>query len=172
MITADFNQKLVHSSAFLKPFAIALTHDRDQAGDLFQETLYRALLYRDKYSPGTSLKAWLYTIMRNIFINNYRSKVRRKTVLDGAPGELVVSMKQPVVNNFAESNIGEKAIWKAVDELPGVFKTPFLMYLNGAKYQQIATSLKEPVGTVKSRIHFARKMLRQQLSRNEAYGLN
>src|SRR6185436_19903160 len=80
MSTVEFNQMLVNNAEFLKPFAITLTRDSEAAKDLFQETLYRALANKDKYSVGTNIKAWLYTIMRNIFINNYRRKVKQNTI--------------------------------------------------------------------------------------------
>jgi RNA polymerase sigma-70 factor (ECF subfamily) len=72
MSTIDFNQMLLNNAEFLKPFAVTLTRDNETAKDLYQETLFRALSNKDKYNAGTNIKAWLYTIMRNIFINNYR----------------------------------------------------------------------------------------------------
>ncbi|MEJ7682665.1 MAG: sigma-70 family RNA polymerase sigma factor [Segetibacter sp.] len=82
MSTIEFNQLLLTNAEFLRPFAITLTHDNETAKDLFQETLFRALANKEKYNVGTNIKAWLYTIMRNIFINNYRRKARQNTVLD------------------------------------------------------------------------------------------
>ncbi len=72
MTAADFNTMVVMHGDYLKPYAIALTHDHDDAKDLMQETMLKALLNKEKYQFGTNLKAWLYTIMRNTFINNYR----------------------------------------------------------------------------------------------------
>ena len=69
---------LLHNAEFLKPFAITLTRDSEEAKDLFQETLYRALANEDKYNIGTNIKAWLYTIMRNIFINSLPQKIKTK----------------------------------------------------------------------------------------------
>ena len=71
MSNIEFNQLLVNNAEFLKPFAITLTRDTEDAKDLFQETIFRALANKDKYNVGTNVKAWLYTIMRNIFINNF-----------------------------------------------------------------------------------------------------
>ncbi|HJU46366.1 MAG TPA: sigma-70 family RNA polymerase sigma factor, partial [Chitinophagaceae bacterium] len=78
----DFNKLVVNNSEFLKPFAVTLTRDSETAQDLYQETLYRAFINSDKYNVGTNLKAWLYTIMRNIFINDYRKKAKQNTVLN------------------------------------------------------------------------------------------
>lgn len=74
MAALDFDQVLVQHADFLKPFAFTLTRDNESARDLTQETLYRALANKEKYHVDTNVKAWMYTIMRNIFINNYRRK--------------------------------------------------------------------------------------------------
>ena len=97
----DFNQMLVTNAEFLKPFAITLTRDNESAKDLYQETLFRAIANQDKYNVGTNIKAWLYTIMRNIFINNYRRKVKQKTILDSTPNEYLINLSQAVTNNQA-----------------------------------------------------------------------
>jgi len=165
MSTKEFDQVLVQNADFLKPFAINLTRDTEAANDLFQETLYKALANHEKYNAGTNIKAWLFTIMRNIFINDYRRKAKQKTIFDNSPNDFLLNLKQVSVNNAAESGLRLKEITSAVHELPEIFKTPFQLYFDGYKYQEIADILKEPLGTVKSRIHFARKLLKDQLSR-------
>ena len=165
MSTIEFNQMLVSNADFLKPFAIKLTRDTEDANDLFQETLYKALANHDKYNTGTNIKAWLFTIMRNIFINNYRRKVKQKTIFDNTPNDFLIDMNQTAVSNGAESGMRIKEIQKAITELPEIFKTPFLLYFDGYKYNEIAEVLTEPLGTIKSRIHFARKLLKDQISR-------
>ena len=80
MSAAEFNDLLLSNADPLKPFAVSLTHDQEIAKDLFQETLYKALANRDKYSTGTNIKAWLFTIMRNIFINDYRRKIKQRMI--------------------------------------------------------------------------------------------
>jgi RNA polymerase sigma-70 factor (ECF subfamily) len=157
---------LVNNAEFLKPFAITLTRDQEAAKDLFQETLYRALANRDKYNVGTNIKAWLYTIMRNIFINNYRRKVKQNTIFDSTPNDFLLNQNQAVVANAAEVNLRLKDIQEAVHNLPGIFKNPFLLYFDGFKYHEIAEMLGEPLGTIKSRIHFARKLLKNQIQRH------
>jgi RNA polymerase sigma factor (sigma-70 family) len=166
MSTVEFNQMLVNNAEFLKPFAITLTRDQEAAKDLFQETLYRALANRDKYNVGTNIKAWLYTIMRNIFINNYRRKVKQNTIFDSTPNDFLLNQNQAVVANAAEVNLRLKDIQEAIHNLPGIFKNPFLLYFDGFKYHEIAEMLGEPLGTIKSRIHFARKLLKNQIQRN------
>src|SRR5436853_6276668 len=110
----EFNQLLVSNAEFLKPFAITLTRDSEEAKDLFQETLYRALANKDKYNVGTNIKAWLYTIMRNIFINNYRKKAKQATVLDNTPNEFLINHNQVAVANSAIENINLKEVQRAI----------------------------------------------------------
>lgn len=165
MSSPEFNQILVSNAEFLRPFAINLTRDTEAANDLYQETLYKALANQEKYNTGTNIKAWLFTIMRNIFINNYRRKVKQKTIFDNTGTDFLLDSKQHTVSNSAESGIRMKEIKKAIEELPEIFKTPFLLYFDGYKYNEIADALHEPLGTIKSRIHFARKLLKEQISR-------
>ena len=165
MSTLEFNEMLLGNADFLKPFAINLTRDNEAANDLFQDTLYKALANKEKYNAGTNIKAWLFTIMRNIFINNYRRKAKQKTIFDNTPNEFVLNQKQTTVANVAESGMRLKEINAAIKHLPEIFRTPFLLYFEGYKYNEIATVLSEPLGTVKSRIHFARKLLKEQISR-------
>jgi RNA polymerase sigma-70 factor (ECF subfamily) len=165
MSTVEFNEILLGNADFLKPFAINLTRDNEAANDLYQETLYKALVNHDKYSNGTNIKAWLYTIMRNIFINDYRRKAKQRTIFDSTPNDYLINLKQTAVSNAAESDMRIKEIKNAIQQLPEIFKTPFLLYFDGYKYHEIADVLNEPLGTIKSRIHFARKLLKEQISR-------
>jgi RNA polymerase sigma factor (sigma-70 family) len=165
MSNLEFNEILLTNADFLKPFAINLTRDTEAANDLYQETLYKALANHEKYNAGTNIKAWLFTIMRNIFINNYRRKAKQKTIFDSTPNEYLINLKQATISNAAESGIRIKEIKKAIYQLPEIFKTPFLLYFDGYKYNEIAEVLNEPLGTIKSRIHFARKLLKEQISR-------
>ncbi len=165
MSATEFNQMLVSNADFLKPFAINLTRDSEAAQDLFQETLYKALANHEKYHTGTNIKAWLFTIMRNIFINDYRRKSKQKTIFDNTPNDYLLDYKQSTISNDAESDMRLKEVRKAVEELPEIFKTPFKLYFDGYKYNEIADALLEPLGTIKSRIHFARKLLKEQLNR-------
>ena len=165
MSTTEFNSLLLNNAEFLKPFAINLTRDNEAANDLYQDTLYKALANQEKYSVGTNIKAWLFTIMRNIFINNYRRKAKQKTIFDSTPNDYLINQQQATVSNVAESDMRIKEINKAIGQLPEIFRTPFLLYFDGYKYNEIADVLHEPLGTIKSRIHFARKLLKEQISR-------
>ena len=165
MSAKEFNQVLLENADFLKPFAVNLTKDSEAANDLYQETLYKALANQEKYNVGKNIKAWLFTIMRNIFINDYRRKAKQKTVFDNSANDYLINLKQASVSNAAESSLRMKEITEAVHQLPEIFKTPFRLYFDGYKYQEIADVLAEPLGTVKSRIHFARKLLKERLTR-------
>jgi RNA polymerase sigma-70 factor (ECF subfamily) len=166
MSGVKFEELLVDNSDFLKPFAINLTRDNEAAKDLYQETLYKALANQEKYNAGTNIKAWLFTIMRNIFINNYRRSAKQKTVFDNSTNDFLLNNNQLTVTNVAESNIEMKEIKRAIYNLPEIFKTPFSLYFDGYKYHEIADALNEPLGTIKSRIHFARKLLKEQIARH------
>jgi len=123
------------------------------------------LANKEKYNPGTNIKAWMYTIMRNIFINNYRRSVKQNTIFDNTPNDHLLDHNQFTTVNAAETNLSLKDIHAAVHHLPEIFRNPFQLYFEGYKYHEIAEILAEPLGTIKSRIHFARKLLKQQLNR-------
>ena len=165
MSTAEFNDLLLINAGSLRPFAVNLTNDQDKAKDLFQETMYKALANRDKYSTGTNIKAWLFTIMKNIFINDYRRRSKQRTIFNTTASELVMNSTKETVSNGAESSLQMKEIKQAIYHLPQIFKTPSLLYFEGYRYHEISESLDEPLGTIKSRIYFARKLLKEQLSR-------
>jgi RNA polymerase sigma factor (sigma-70 family) len=165
MPVPQFDEMVVSNADFLKPFAITLTRDFEMAQDLYQETLYRALANKEKYNVGTNIKAWMYTIMRNIFINNYRRRAKRNTIFDSTPNDFLLDQGQVEASNDAEAVLKLKDIQKAMHELPEIFRNPFLLYFEGYKYHEIAHMLSEPLGTIKSRIHFARKLLKEQIQR-------
>ena len=165
MSTLEFNQLLLSNSDFLRPFALTLTHDSEAAKDLIQETMYRALYNNEKYHIGTNIKAWLYTIMRNIFINNYRRKAKQSTIFDNTPNDFLLNVNQGTIANEAIVGINLKEVQNEINNLPVIFRNPFLLNFDGYKYHEIADMLGEPLGTIKSRIHFARKLLKAQIKR-------
>ena len=165
MASLEFNKLLLNNADFLKPFAVNLTKDTEVAKDLYQETLYKALANQEKYNVGTNIKAWLFTIMRNIFINDYRRKAKQQTIFDNTANDYLINYKQAAISNAAETGLRLKEIYQAIYQLPEIFKTPFLLYFEGYKYHEISEALNEPLGTIKSRIHFARKLLKEQISR-------
>lgn len=166
MASADFDQMLLKNTEFLRPFAFTLTRDNEAAKDLVQETLFRALANKEKYHIGTNIKAWMYTIMRNIFINNYRRKSKQQTIFDNSTNDFLLDTNQGAVANEAIAKLNMKEVQEAIQQLPEIFRNPFLLYFDGYKYHEIADMLHEPLGTIKSRIHFARKLLKSQIERH------
>ncbi len=163
MLVPNFEKEVVGMSGNLKPYAINLTKDLDAAKDLLQETLLRALSNKDKFREGTNLKAWLFTIMKNIFINSYRRKVKRRTLVDTTDNLYYINSSGNAIRNKAEGNIMLEQMHRAIGDLSSDYRVPFMMHFKGFKYQEIANDLHLPLGTVKSRIFFARKELKKQL---------
>lgn len=167
MSNVEFSHKVVGLHSSLKPFALKLTRDMDDAEDLIQETMFRAFSNEDKFENGTKLKAWLYTIMKNIFINNYRKKVKRNTIIDTSDNQYFLDSVSHTTSNDAEMAFVNKDIQNAILSLSNEFRVPFMMHYKGYKYHEIAEKLNLPLGTVKSRIFFARKALKDQLAQYE-----
>ncbi|MHA4807684.1 RNA polymerase sigma factor [Flavitalea flava] len=165
MSTIEFNELLIGHTERLKPYAITLTHDGEEAKDLLSETIYRALANRDKYNEGTNIQAWLFTIMRNTFINNYRRRGREKKIFASNVQGTQHAYYEPATQSLAESRLGNKEILSAIHSLPDSWRTPFSLYFEGYQYQEIADRMNIALGTIKSRIHFARKFLKERVSR-------
>lgn len=164
MSQIEFSQNFTQFQTLLLAFAFRLTRDEDDAQDLLQETAYKAFKYRSLYQPKTNLRAWLMTIMRNTFINNYRQKKRRQTLNDNTDNEYLINSGHFTVKNQGEVSVTIEEIQEIVDALEDWLKVPFLMHYQGYKYDEIAETLDIPLGTVKSRIFFARKKLQGSLA--------
>jgi RNA polymerase sigma-70 factor, ECF subfamily len=170
MNTLEFRIKLDGLTTILHSFAYNLTKNTEDAKDLYQETSFRALSNRDKFQPGTNFKAWIFTIMKNIFINNYRKKVKSNVILDTTDNQFYLNSGSHATGNAAETDIMMKELGIMIEKLDSSIKIPFMMHFEGYKYQEIADDLELPLGTVKSRIFFARKELKDQIMSN--YGFN
>ncbi len=158
-MTFDFNQQVIEAQSSLKGFAYKFTGDEEEAKDLLQETMYKALSYRSKFKKGTNLKAWLYTIMKNTFINNYRKAVRANTIVDTTEENFFLNQTKSANDDHPESMYHHGEIADVVSELEDTYRVPFMMYFNGFRYKEIADELGLPIGTVKSRIFLARRKL-------------
>ncbi|MBQ3190645.1 MAG: RNA polymerase sigma factor [Bacteroidaceae bacterium] len=163
MRTSNFTQNLLGMQSELHRFALKLTADNEEANDLLQETSLKALDNEDKYTPDTNFKGWMYTIMRNIFINNYRKTVRDQTFVDQTDNLYHLNLPQDSGFESTEGNYDLKEIRKIVHSLPKEYRVPFSMYVSGFKYREIAEKLALPIGTVKSRIFFTRQRLQRDL---------
>jgi RNA polymerase sigma-70 factor (ECF subfamily) len=160
---AEFNRKFQELSGSLRAFAYNLTKDDEEAKDLYQETAFRAISNRDKFRMDTNLKAWLFTIMKNIFINNYRKKSKANTIFDKTDNLYFLNSGSVAIDNAAGTNILMKELKDMMMSLEDSIRVPFEMHFIGYKYQEIADQLDLPLGTVKSRIFFARKALRNKI---------
>jgi RNA polymerase sigma-70 factor, ECF subfamily len=163
MTAIEFNHQLVNQRTSLKNFAYSLTMNSDEAQDLVQETYLKAIRYREKFADATNLKAWLYTIMKNTFINSYRRTIKTRQIIQQTDDLSLVKPINGANSPSAESQINEKQIVKAIDALEDDYKIPFTRYYDGFKYKEIADELDLPIGTVKSRIFLARKKLMMDL---------
>lgn len=163
MTAIEFNQQLINQRTPLKNFAYSLTLNSEEAQDLVQETYLKALKYRDKFADATNLKAWLYTIMKNTFINTYRRSVKTRQIITQTDDLSLVKPLNGSNSPGAESQINLKHITSAVESLEDEYKIPFKRYFDGFKYKEIADELDLPIGTVKSRIFLARKKLMSDL---------
>ena len=163
MTTFEFNTNLIGMKPNLQRFAMSLTYDRDTALDLVQETYLKALTYKDKFVDYTNLKAWVFTIMKNTFINNYRRGIKENTIIDTTRDLYFINQPQDKGFISPESKYSEAEIEKAIDSLEDEFRIPFRMHIQGFKYKEIADNLGLKIGTVKSRIFFTRQKLMRTL---------
>lgn len=140
-------------------FAMTLTADRDKAKELTQETTLKALSNLDKYYNNINFKGWVFTIMNNLFINNYRRMIRSQTIVDQTDNMYLLNQSQDSGLDTPEEAHSYNEINKVIDSFSEDYKKPFVMHVSGYKYEEIAKVMGLPLGTVKSRIFFARKRL-------------
>ena len=165
MSTIEFNHNLSRFTDILRAFAYKLTQDMQESQDLYQETALRALRNKDKFQVGTNFKAWAMTIMKNIFINNYRKKMKANTIIDTTDNMYYINSGDAIISNKAESKILMEELGNMIHNLDETLRIPFEKHYLGFKYQEIAEELDLPLGTVKSRIFFARKELKHLIKK-------
>ena len=163
MSSSNFQTKLIGLQKNLLNFAFILTANRDDAYDLLQDTTLKALDNEDKYVDNTNFKGWVFTIMRNIFINNYRKVARSATVIDQTEDLYHLNLPQDSGFDTPEGSVAVKDINDAINAFSDEYRIPFSMHVAGYKYNEIAEKMNLPLGTVKSRIFFARQRLQQTL---------
>lgn len=165
MTAIDFNENFNKLTSQLQAFAYKLTNNMDDARDLYQETAFRAYKNMDKFQLDTNFKAWAMTIMKNIFINDYRKKIKSSTIFDGTNNDYYINSGNVSVKNEAGTNMMMEHLTKMIEELDEDLRVAFLMNYQGYKYQEIADKFNIPLGTVKSRIFFARKELKEKFEK-------
>lgn len=163
MTAIEFNYHLTGLQKYLEVFAKQLTGNEDDAKDLLQETFLKALIYREKYVNQNNLKAWVYTIMKNIFINNYRRNKKARTIIDQTDNLYFINASGDSRETNPESMLAVQELEKGIHALDSDFRRAFDMYNEGYKYKEIADDLNLTIGTVKSRIFYSRKKLMENL---------
>ena len=163
METEIFCRRLVELQSNLLNFAYTLTSNRDDALDLLQETMLKVLGNQEKYVENINFKGWVFTIMRNIFINNYRKMVRSQTIIDQTEELYHLNLPQDSGIETPEGYYAVHEITKCINDFHDDYRIPFSMHISGFKYHEIAEKMQLPIGTVKSRIFFARKRLQKAL---------
>ena len=168
MSTIEFNCHFDSLQHKLLPFAYRLTNNYEDARDLIQETAMRAFSNKEKFETGTNFRAWVTTIMRNTFINIYRKKKNRATTSEPADSYVFIN-EDHAVDNAAHSNMTMTELQSILGELDLIYRKPFLLFFEGFKYEEIAESMDLPIGTIKSRIFFARQKLMELIKFQYAY---
>ena len=163
MKSLSFRKDLIGVQEELLRFAYKLTANREEANDLLQETSLKALDNEEKYIPDTNFKGWMYTIMRNIFVNNYRRTVREMNLIDDTYSINQQSLIEDEEGDRFEFAYDMKQLYRVIHSIPEDMKVPFQMFVAGFKYREIAEKLGLPMGTVKSRLFFIRKRLKEEL---------
>lgn len=163
MTKIEFNTLVMRQASSLKMYALHFTHDSEDANDLVQDTLLKAITYYNKFRDGTNLKGWLYTIMKNTFINNYRKFIKVSAFITKSEEIPSSNLLFSSSKNQGESKFVMDDIKHALEKLPEEYYVPFIKYYEGHKYHEIADYIGIPIGTVKTRIHVARKLLKKSL---------
>lgn len=163
MTKVQFQQKILSLQDNMFHFALMLTANKDDAKDLLQETTLKALNNQNKFVKNTNFKGWIFTIMRNIFINDYRKIIVNKIVIYKNENLHHLSLPQESGRDTPEGSLSVQDITQAINNLNKDMKEPFSMLIGGYKYEEIAEKLNLPLGTVKNRIFLARKVLQKNL---------
>jgi RNA polymerase sigma factor (sigma-70 family) len=163
MATMEFNELVLKGSKSLHYPALKFTsHNKEDASDLIQDTLLKAFKNEDKFVKGSNIKAWLFIIMRNTYISKY-NKNKRNNFVNTMDEEHIFTSNGATENNKGAANIALSEMNAEIDKLDKNYKDPFMLHFSGFKYEEIAEKLKIPMGTVKNRIHVARKVLMENL---------
>lgn len=165
-----FREEFLPQIDALYNFAFHLTYDDEDSNDLVQDTYLKAFRFIDSYKEGTNAKAWLFKILKNAFINEYRKKNKQPTKVDY---EDIVAYQDEDDSNFSSymdlreemfQNMMGDEVTTAINSLPVDFRTVILLCdIEGFTYDEISKIIDIPIGTVRSRLHRARNMLKETL---------
>lgn len=164
MSSSEFELEVTSLRPLLSQLTRRFTRNRDEALDLLQDTLLKAFMHRHQFRAGTNLKGWLFTIMRNTFINGYRKNRHARTAFDTTKDLYFLNKADVHTFNKPEESLEFKEVWRNVNGIKEDLLVPFKMHTTGYKYHEIADFLRIPVGTVKNRIFHARKEIQKKLA--------
>jgi RNA polymerase sigma-70 factor (ECF subfamily) len=171
-VADPFEQQALSFLDALYRTALRMTRSEADAEDLVQETYIRAFRFREQFTPGTNLKAWLFRILTNTFINSYRRKATQPQTTELDDVEETTLHRHMTESTAARSSEPEREVLdsivdgevtKALEDLPERFRAVVLLDVEGLAYKEIAETLDIPIGTVMSRLHRGRKFLQQRL---------
>lgn len=163
MSKSEFGSLILTHQGFLKQLAMKLTRSMEESNDLIQETYYKALKNSDKFQEGTNIKGWLYTIMKNTFINAYRKKKNQNTFVDDTDNKYFININESSKTVQTDASVDNEYMMRQINSIEKTYVETFMMYYNGYKYEEISEILSIPLGTVKSRIFLARKKMMHKL---------
>lgn len=163
MSKSEFGTVILSHESFLLQLAMKLTRSSEDSNDLLQETYFKALKNQSKFQEGTNIKGWLYTIMKNTFINAYRKRKNQNTFVDETDNKYFLNMGETEKVATTDSVVDEEYMMKQIGSVEKTYVETFMMYYNGYKYEEISEILDIPLGTVKSRIFLARKKMQEKL---------
>jgi len=163
MTENQFSLMIKDHVSSLYSHAMRYTRNEEDAHDLVQDTMLKAIKFYSNYTEGTNIKGWLFVILRNTFINDYRRNQKKNALIVqsdeiSSPELMVSATSNKATGSFVMDDIG-----KAMKSLPEAYSKPFILYFEGHKYHEIAEYLDIPIGTVKTRIHVARDLLKKYL---------
>ena len=162
MTQNEFNKQVSKIESLLIGFSIKLTGNKDSAKDLMQETLLRSYKNKHKFTIGTNFKAWMTTIMYNSYINIYRKRKTRNKVMRPLDDHSY-KVESNANGSDANSVILMEELHAIIETLNDDFKKPFKLLLEGYHYDEISEMIQTPMGTVKSRIFYARKKIQSAM---------
>ena len=163
METTAFEKEMLSHRQSLYNYAYQLTMCVEDAEDLVQETMYKILKNATKFVEEQNFKGWMYVILKNVFINDYRKNAKRKQINDVTPNDYFLNLTELYSQEGPDDVLSAKEIKQVVNKFSDELRIPFNLFLSGYSYQEIADKMEIPLGTVKSRIFFARKRLQKSL---------
>lgn len=163
MSKTEFSNMIVNYQSFLEQLAMKLTKSVEDSNDLIQETYFKAIKNSDKFQEGTNIKGWLYTIMKNTFINAYRKKKNQNTFVDETENKYFLNLRESEKTATTDSLVDTEYLMRQIHSVDKTYIETFMMYYNGYKYEEIAEIMGIPLGTVKSRIFLARRKMMDKL---------